>query len=67
MQSWIEIVTDPHHIFADFLMNVGFEIAFAWVTYLILVKALRQSRRKSLEEEELKEGLIQLEDEQPKW
>jgi len=46
MQTWIDILTDPHHILADFLMNVGFEIAFAWVTYLILVKALRQSRRK---------------------
>ena len=48
MQSWIDIITDPHHLFADFLMNVGFEIAFAWVTYLMLVKALRQSRRKKL-------------------
>jgi hypothetical protein len=38
MQSWIEIVTDPHHIFADFLMNVGFEIMFAWLTYLALLK-----------------------------
>jgi hypothetical protein len=48
MQTWIDIITDPHHLLADFLMNVGFEIAFAWVTYLILVKALRQSRKKKL-------------------
>jgi len=27
-------------VLADFIMNVGFEIAFAWITYLILVKAL---------------------------
>jgi hypothetical protein len=27
-------------------MNVGFEIAFAWVTYLILIRVLKQSRRK---------------------
>jgi hypothetical protein len=38
MQNWWEIVTDPHHIFADFLMNVGFEIAFAWLTYIVLLK-----------------------------
>jgi hypothetical protein len=48
MQTWIDILTDPHHLLADFLMNVGFEIVFAWVTYLILVKALRQSRQKKL-------------------
>ena len=48
MQTWIDILTDPHHLLADFLMNVGFEIAFAWVTYLILVKALKQSRKKKL-------------------
>ncbi len=40
MQSWIDILTDPNHILADFLMNVGFEVAFAWATYLILVKTL---------------------------
>lgn len=45
MQTWIDIITDPHHLLADFLMNVGFEIAFAWVTYLILVKALKRNKR----------------------
>ena len=45
MQSWIEIVTDPHHIFADFLMNVGFEIAFAWITYLVLVRMIIKKGR----------------------
>jgi hypothetical protein len=40
LQNWIEIITDPHHILADFLMNVGFELAFAWLTYIILVNAL---------------------------
>jgi hypothetical protein len=40
LQNWIEIITDPHHILADFLMNVGFELAFAWLTYMILVNAL---------------------------
>jgi hypothetical protein len=40
MQSWIDIITDPHHLFADFLMNVGFEIAFAWITYAILLKMI---------------------------
>jgi hypothetical protein len=38
MDTWIDILTDPHHILADFLMNVGFEIAFAWFTYLVLVR-----------------------------
>ena len=46
MQTWIDILTDPDHLLADFLMNVGFEIAFAWVTYLILIRVLKQSRRK---------------------
>jgi hypothetical protein len=40
MDSWIDILTDPQHLLADFLMNVGFEITFAWLTYLILVRAL---------------------------
>jgi hypothetical protein len=40
MDTWLDILTDPHHILADFLMNVGFEIAFAWVTYLILKRVL---------------------------
>lgn len=40
MQTWIDILTDPHHLLADFLMNVGFEILFAWVTYLILAKLI---------------------------
>lgn len=40
METWIDILTDPHHLLADFLMNVGFEILFAWITYLILVRVL---------------------------
>jgi hypothetical protein len=40
VQTWIDILTDPHHLLADFLMNVGFEILFAWVTYLILAKLI---------------------------
>ena len=40
MQTWIDILTDPHHLLADFLMNVGFEILFAWITYLVLVKLI---------------------------
>jgi hypothetical protein len=46
VQSWIDIITDPHHLFADFLMNVGFEVAFAWVTYLILVKTLTKKLKR---------------------
>jgi hypothetical protein len=38
LETWIDILTDPHHILADFLMNVGFEIAFAWLTYLVLLR-----------------------------
>jgi hypothetical protein len=40
MDTWIDILTDPHHILADFLMNVGFEVAFAWITYLVLVRMI---------------------------
>jgi hypothetical protein len=38
MQNWWEIITDPHHLLADFLMNVGFEVVFAWFTYLVLLR-----------------------------
>jgi hypothetical protein len=38
MQTWIDILTDPHHLLADFLMNVGFEVLFAWITYLVLLR-----------------------------
>jgi hypothetical protein len=53
MDSWLDILTDPDHLLADFLMNVGFEITFAWLTYLILVRALarkgsgKRAKRKS--------------------
>jgi hypothetical protein len=45
MQSWIEIVTDPQHIFADFLMNVGFEVLFALITYVVLVRMIVKKGR----------------------
>ncbi|CAB4550948.1 unannotated protein [freshwater metagenome] len=38
MDTWVDILTDPHHLLADFLMNVGFEIVFAWITYLVLLR-----------------------------
>ena len=38
METLLDILTDPHHILADFLMNVGFEIMFAWLTYLVLLR-----------------------------
>jgi hypothetical protein len=40
MDTWVDILTDPHHLLADFLMNVGFEILFAWITYLVLAKMI---------------------------
>jgi hypothetical protein len=40
MDTWVDILTDPHHLLADFLMNVGFEVLFAWITYLILAKLI---------------------------
>jgi hypothetical protein len=40
MDTWIDILTDPHHILADFLMNVGFEILFAWITYIIISRLI---------------------------
>ena len=45
-QTWIDILVDPHHILADFIMNVGFEIAFAWLTYLIIIKIIDNRQRK---------------------
>jgi len=33
-------LSDPHHILADFIMNVGFELAFAWLTYMVLIRAI---------------------------
>jgi hypothetical protein len=40
MQTWWEIVTDLDHIFADVIMNIAFEIAFAWITYKIIVRLI---------------------------
>jgi hypothetical protein len=40
LQTWIDILTDPHHLLADFIMNVGFEIAFAWLTYIVLARII---------------------------
>jgi hypothetical protein len=45
-QTWIDILSDPHHILADFIMNVGFEITFAWLTYLIIIKIIDKRQRK---------------------
>jgi hypothetical protein len=45
-QTWADILTDPHHILADFIMNVGFEIAFAWFTYLIIIKIIDKRLKK---------------------
>jgi hypothetical protein len=48
MDTWVDILTDPHHLLADFLMNVGFEILFAWITYIILAKLIvKKIRRKN--------------------
>lgn len=38
MQTWWEIITDPHHLLADFIMNVGFELLFAWITFLLMLR-----------------------------
>jgi hypothetical protein len=50
METWIDILTDPHHLLADFLMNVGFEILFGWITFLamlhIFIKKGRGKHRK---------------------
>jgi hypothetical protein len=42
MQTWIEIITDPNHLFADFLMNIVFELTFAWLTYRGILKLLKK-------------------------
>lgn len=46
MDTWIDILSDPHHILADFIMNVGFEITFAWLTYLIIIKIIDKRLKK---------------------
>ena len=38
MDTWIDFLTDPHHLLAEFLMNVCFEIVFACITYLVLLR-----------------------------
>jgi hypothetical protein len=40
LQTWVDIILDPHHLLADFIMNVGFEIAFAWLTYMVLARTI---------------------------
>lgn len=42
MDTWVDIITDPHHIFADFLMNIAFEVTFAWLTYRGIMKIIKK-------------------------
>lgn len=42
METWVEIVTDPHHIIADFIMNIAFEVTFAWLTYRGIMRLLKK-------------------------
>jgi hypothetical protein len=43
MQTWIDILTDPHHVLADLIMNIGFEVMFAWITTLITLKIIAKN------------------------
>jgi hypothetical protein len=38
--TWIAILTDPHHIIADFIMNLAFEFLFLAVLYPLVFKAM---------------------------
>lgn len=40
MQTWVDIITDPHHIFADFLMNLVYEVIVALITYKLIIKRI---------------------------
>jgi hypothetical protein len=42
MQTWVDILTDPNHIIADFIMNIVFEITFAWLTYRGIMKVVKK-------------------------
>lgn len=46
MQTWIDIITDPHHLFADFIMNFGYEIIFSLITYKLIVYRLQARAKK---------------------
>lgn len=42
MTTWIDIISDPHHWIADFVMNVSFEIIIAFITYKVIFYKLKQ-------------------------
>jgi hypothetical protein len=39
-QTWIDILTDPHHLIADFVMNFAFEFLFLAVLYPFIFKKM---------------------------
>lgn len=49
MQTWIDIISDPHHWIADFIMNIASEIIIAFITYKVIIKKLNSRKEKSLQ------------------
>ena len=38
--TWIEIVTDPQHLIADFIMNTVYEVILVLLIYRVMYKKL---------------------------
>lgn len=38
--TWIEIVTDPHHLIADFIMNTVYEVLLVLIVYRVMYRKL---------------------------
>lgn len=55
--TWIEIVTDPHHLFADFIMNTAYEIVLVFIVYRVMYKKLyKRMSEKSIQRSERTNG-----------
>lgn len=51
MNTWWEIITDPHHVLADIIMNTVYEVILLLVVYKLLYKQLYRKLRKKIENE----------------
>lgn len=56
-QTWFDIISDPHHVFADIIMNTVYEVFIIFILYKLMYKRIyahmwKSSQRKM--ERELK-------------
>lgn len=45
MPDWLIMLSDPNHWIADGIMNIAFELTFAWITYRAILKHLNKKAK----------------------